>query len=475
MGVIRKRNWAGIPELLRVVFYPQNLANSRRTEMGERICSIPGNADIAGVRASVYIQACLAALNTAFMMNTVGYGEDDDQEEASQNVKTDTVTTNPPAVDRPQSPKEHPFPNFLRNRSLYIGVVKNLERSIFMVGFAVIISAIIEMRTSPSGLTPYHALIVLNISLINNWAGLLILMGRGGFRMSGRRGWKGMLVVTRASILDSFWCIVHSTLFCAFGLYFWGTQSAFLGYLSEQSDPCQPLIYYWVFGPVAYTNRALKVASLVFYSISVLPVAGLYFQVFVPSIILLTFIFVFAVLPVAGIIGMVLATIFYCIIQPFFNLLIRPIFRIPLMRRFLDLVAPTFVRVWDYLRTLSRTLSAFTTSLVLGPAYAPIVMFIAALAPISPIIYTIVSTESIVKLNRPNVLPGENVWTYGQTLALFTAAVACVLYGYEWWKTLKEERMWLERKGDAETGGSGSPAMQSHSERETQTENVVDT
>ncbi|KAF9256196.1 hypothetical protein L218DRAFT_237223 [Marasmius fiardii PR-910] len=440
--------------------------------MEGKICLIPGNPDIAGigVRAAVYIQACLAALNTAFMMTTVGYGEDDQQEEASQGVKPDTIAI----VARPQSPEQHPFPNFLRNRTLYIGVVKNLERSIFMVGFAVIISAIIELRTGDDGLTPYHALIVLNISLINNWAGLLILMGRGGFRMSGRRGWKGMLVITKASILDSFWCITHSTLFCAFGLYFWATQSAFLKYFREESDSCQPLTYYWVFGPIVYTNRALRTASLVFYSISVVPIIGLYFQAFIPSIILIAFIIVVAVLPVAGIIGVILATIFYCIVQPLFNLLIRPIFRIPPIKRLLDRVSPTFVRRWGHLKGLSRSFSSFTTSLALGPAYAPFAVFFAALAPISPVIYTIISTELVVKLNT--VSDEENRWTYGQTLALFSALVACVLYVYEWWQTLKEERrMWLERKADAEAGALVPLVALRYSEREIQTEDAVDT
>jgi hypothetical protein len=45
---------------------------------------------------------------------------------------------------------------------LYV-LAKNLECSIYTIGLAVIVSALIDVITFPVGLTPYRALIVLNI------------------------------------------------------------------------------------------------------------------------------------------------------------------------------------------------------------------------------------------------------------------------------------------------------------------------
>jgi hypothetical protein len=61
---------------------------------------------------------------------------------------------------------------------------RSLERSLFVTGWALVISALIAVCADRSdgkkGLTDYHALVVLNLSFINYWAGVDLLRRRTG-------------------------------------------------------------------------------------------------------------------------------------------------------------------------------------------------------------------------------------------------------------------------------------------------------
>ena len=85
----------------------------------------------------------------------------------------------PPIRNSPSEPDAgHPLPAFLKTQASYISLSKSLGRSLFMVGFAITLSSVIEFITSSVGLTPYHTFIVLNMSLINNWGGFCLLVPR---------------------------------------------------------------------------------------------------------------------------------------------------------------------------------------------------------------------------------------------------------------------------------------------------------
>ncbi|KAF9256468.1 hypothetical protein L218DRAFT_949968 [Marasmius fiardii PR-910] len=315
--------------------------------MAEKICLIPGDSDIAGigVRAAIYAQALLGAFSSTclnFVLQT--YTEE------GVNLHHHMALSNSSFATQLRFRKRNPLVTTAQYHSSHVGLARNLERSILLIGFATIISAIIQLGNT-NGLTPYHTLIVLNL-----------ISGREGFRL-------------------------HTMLFIGFGIYFWIIQSArlgpFLKYIKESAPSCQPVTYYWIFGPVDITNQALKTGSLVFY-------------------------FVFAVLGK-------------------------------------HLQLSTFLAV-SHTRMMS--LFNFTTRNLLSPHLGFITEF---LGHSSPIIYLIISTELTVKLNTPNISGSENEWSYGQTLALSTAAILILLTGREWWEILKEERgKSLERKNNAQ-------------------------
>ncbi|KAF9259313.1 hypothetical protein L218DRAFT_1003980 [Marasmius fiardii PR-910] len=378
--------------------------------MTNNICPIPGDADIAGigVRAAVYVQACLAACSTAcldiILLNYTQAGEE------FQRNRT-------PHIASP----EH-------DHSSYIRLAKSLERSIFTVGFLIIITAVIQLFNT-NGLTPYHTLIILNISLINNWAGVLLLSRRGGLTWFR----------TRTDILNTLPCVAHTTLLCGFALHFWFKQGAFLSY-TEESAPCQPLTYYWVFGPVDSTSQPLKKWSLMFYMVTMVPFVGFYLHYFLFGIIGLMI--VYAILMV-----IILPTLIICAKLPEISLKLLMGFalRIPKVNHS---VPPDHHLRQSWSSLGSSIIDNLIATMKLHSIHN-LVSIWTALA--TPIIYLIISTESIVKLNVPYVSVSENKWSYGQTLAISTMSVFVLLSGWEWWKIMKEaRRSWLVRKSQTE-------------------------
>ena len=125
-----------------------------------------------------------------------------------------------------------------------IAVVWQVERTLFLVGTIIIISAILEARSSRGGLTAYHALIVLNLSQINNWAGFLIIYSRYGFRESKMvlklkpklatvRGVKDLVrvAIERHGLLF----LMHTAFVSGFGIWFWSKPRS--PYFLRYADP----------------------------------------------------------------------------------------------------------------------------------------------------------------------------------------------------------------------------------------------
>jgi hypothetical protein len=448
-----------------------------------RPCLIPGNSDIAGVgvRASVYTQACLAVLNLAYLMHILTY--DSEKEEtgpsdavepqatplmasapassSASNIHILRASTPPshsssspplPTSDASELDADNPLPAFLETQASYISLSKSLERSLFMVGFAIILSSVIELKTSSVGLTPYHTLIVLNMSLINNWAGFCLLMLRGGFRTSGKKGWKEQLFVTKESLRSSFWCLLHSTAVCGLGIYFWARPGAFLKYVEDADGPCQPQTYYYVLTSIPISHPSLRIASLVFYGISIIPVWGLYFQALIPGFALLFAMFAALLALFAGmIVAIIFGAIWFALIKPVFGFLLRPIIDTSFVEDLVDKLYPTWEATRDGTKRLFTRTRQGLKSFIVGPTSALPLTSLAGIFFAIPIIYTIISTEQIIRINADFVdQASETEWTYGQTLALFSALVAVGMYGGEWGKTLREGMR--ERRARVERG-----------------------
>ncbi|GLB44267.1 hypothetical protein LshimejAT787_1601970 [Lyophyllum shimeji] len=410
------------------------------------VCQIPGNSDIAGigVRASVYIQACLAGLNLPYLLHTLVFTEEETiRAPAGKEGTKASPTAQATAGTRPEDglaisirpslstdsldSTEKALRNFRNENAEYLGVAKALERSLFMVGFAVILSAIVEAK-SRTGLSAYHALIVLNISQINNWAGFLLLLLRGEFRTTGI-GWIGRIFVTRRSLMSSLLCVAHAIMMSALGLYFWSNLGPFLGYAGDIQS-CHPLTYFRVFGPVNISNKALRISSLAFYAVSLVPVFGLYFLALIPGFALIVFTLVTLILLLVLVpVLVVLGAIYFLILKPVIVFMFRPVLRTSAVQN----VITSLEGPWSIIREQSRraflSLRFRTTGLLNGPSYSPLFTFTMAVFFSAPLVYAIISTELIIRVNRDNVEPGaESKWTYGQTLALFTALVAVILY-----------------------------------------------
>lgn len=394
-----------------------------------------------GVRGAVYTQAFLAAVHSAVVIkSTIGHDHDNEQEvslECSGDTSWFIAFPDPRFLAGYWLQNENAGTRrrFLQHycdvvrefhaRSSYFNVLKNVEWSLFMVGGTLIIYAIVQWTSN--GLTPYHALIVLNVSMINNWAGLLILFTRSAYSRPFR------------FFREAFWCMAHCMIFCAFGLYFWTRQDAFQGYVPEQSAPCRHITHYWVFGPVLSTNQTLKTASLAFYFISILPIIGLVFQACIPAIVPLLFIFTLrttkvGISRVPEIIGQILPT------THFVRGVIRPSER---LRVFLVSSFQSFLAA----RYPTSVLGRFDAGLTL-----------VHLSPIAAIVYTVVATELMIRLNAPNVY-GEGEWSYGQTFTSLTALVSAARYGNALRKALRKQgKMMLEANTSrpTETRGKGS-------------------
>ncbi|GLB39553.1 hypothetical protein LshimejAT787_0700630 [Lyophyllum shimeji] len=301
----------------------------------------------------------------------------------------------------------------------YMGMIKGLERVLFMVGFAVILSALIQAK-SADGLTAYHALVILNISQINNFTGLLLFISRISFRSS-----ESVSGYTRARdlFLASMPSVIHSSVMSALGLYFWLDDSPFLAYVSQITETgCQPLTYIWVFGAIEVSNAYLRVASLGFYTISAIPFLGHF---------LLAFLNVFMLAMLIGCFMAVL-NVFKILLMPFLwavdMLILKPLYPRLFSR-------PYVVRYRDWH-------SKLTTLLITVNNPYDLVLPLASCALLcAPFVYVIVSTELTIRLNSTNIESGgEDRWTYGQTLALFSAIVGIVLYAHELVKIMRESR-----------------------------------
>ncbi|KAF8062283.1 hypothetical protein FPV67DRAFT_1507868 [Lyophyllum atratum] len=393
-----------------------------------RICQIPGNSDIAGigVRASVYIQACLAGLNLIYMLHTRVYNDvprEDDIELAPATPGVadpgSTTTLDAPNIDVADAtiisrPTSQPlsitpasvatknldpdmedgkaFQAFVHANEEYINMIKGLERTLFMVGFAVILSAILEAK-SDNGLTPYHALIILNISQINNWAGFLLLIVRGGFRPSDREGWASHFLVTRDSLVSSIPCMIHALTMSGLGLYFWSDLTPFLGYSIDLKNPeqnCRPLTYFWLFGAIDVSNNALRISSLVFYAISAIPVIGLYFLGAIIVFAFLGLIIVLCVLiPVLCVAVFIFIILYQVFIYPIIAFIIRPLIRAHFIQKIFAPLSGPLTFIAQSQRSFRHSLHSRTTALLVGPSYSQLFSFPLGVLFSAPLIYAI--------------------------------------------------------------------------------------
>ncbi|KAG5635035.1 hypothetical protein H0H81_012631 [Sphagnurus paluster] len=430
------------------------------------LCIVPGNPDIAGigVRAATYVQACLASFNLLYICKRVlstinsdkspvepaadvekepspplGSAIDDhtkDCNEAKVNpddAATGSIPTLPQDAEA-MSTSSMEVNKVVEENSDFFAMERALERSILMIGFAIILSAILAARSS-TGLSAYHAVVVLNVSQINNWSGYLLLHLSQRLRASRITGpaLTRRFYLTKDTFKASIPCIMHSMVMAGFGLYFWSDVNRFLR--STVEEPCQPATYFWVFVPVHVSNRTLRIISLVYYSISIVPMLDLY---------LLTFIIWFNFILI-GSISLVLVTLLLLVFIPIFGGLYFALIH-PLLKFVIDPISIRKARsrkeeippILPSQRFRAKLMSIY--KYFDKHDWVPLIMVPVVVVVHAPLVYSIISTELTIHINKNHVTASENDWTYGQTLALFSALVAIYLYMDDFFHAIKKRK-----------------------------------
>ncbi|KAF8057469.1 hypothetical protein FPV67DRAFT_1724189 [Lyophyllum atratum] len=419
----------------------------------ETICQIPGNSDIAGVgvRASVYIQACLAGFNLFYMafmfrVETLASESPLPSIRISRRVKhTPRPQDVEMATQRMKSFNLKP-PRPYDELEDYIDMTKGLERVLFMLGFAVISSALIEAK-SEVGLSQYHALIILNVSQINHFAGFLTFCMRVFFGpRSGTR--------KRDYLLGSIPFISHSFMMSGLGIYFWTNLGSFLAYASAE-QPCQASTYFWVLGRSNVgNNEALRKTSLVFYSLNAIPFVG--HAVIFGAIGLITYKLLILLWMFINIPFMLVQAVWLLFRYPLVNFILKPLSRLLIVEHILGHFPRLISAVWD-LRTFCVGMLTRIKAFLLYPFYGVTSLILGVFISV-PLIYTIVSTELTIMINSGHVEPeAENKWTYGQTLALTSSLVGVVLYAHGLIKLMQKMRKTSKVKIGA--GQSAKPGV----------------
>ena len=305
----------------------------------------------------------------------------------------------------------------------YIDTASN---AILMTGCAILISAFIQAKTI--GLSAYHAMIVLNLSWMNNSyfsiSGIFAFSAdwtEGQRWLEAKRSGRVHRPQTRkGSRVAPYLGFAHLSLMASFGIWLWQDINTF-----GASSECTPYIFTVIFGHnVSVINKSLRTVSLALYWITAIPLVN----IIVGAIVAIVGSVVLLAGYLIGLVGIVIALV--VLLSPFY------LFRY-LLRRYLNR-HPTDSNTDndDAVKTTSkRKLSKWIRSppgdARLGLFYLPLVLFLD--------VFFAVNTELMIRRSRPLVQPGESQWTFGQSLAVIVTIIPllearkCV----KWWKKPK--------------------------------------
>ena len=311
----------------------------------------------------------------------------------------------------------------------YIDTASN---AILMTGCAILISAFIQAKTI--GLSTYHAMIVLNLSWMNNSyfsisgifafsAGWTEFQSQLEAKRSGKAVRRGQ--TRKGSRISSYLGVAHLSLMASFGIWLWQDINTF-----GDSSECTPYIFTVIFGHnVSAINKSLRTASLALYWITAIPIVNIIVGVIVAivgSVVLLVgYSF--------GLVVIVISLVF--LLSPFY--ILRYLLSLYLNRHSADSntnnddAAKANAVKASAKRKLSRWIRSPPNDARLGLFYLPLVLFLD--------IFFAVNTELMIRRSRPLVQPGESQWTFGQTLAVIVTIIPllearkCI----KWWRRSK--------------------------------------
>ncbi|KAJ4490100.1 hypothetical protein J3R30DRAFT_31139 [Lentinula aciculospora] len=493
-------------------------------------CIITENPDIAGigVRLSIYLPAILVTLNSGFVTGKVfvdlftgelfkylpppllkpslddqnfASGSDielDNLEAATHPVRSSSTARSAPSstysipswnTDNKERRMFRGYLNYLSDHPHYFESAKSLERSLFLIGSAIIVSALLDATfvTAPGvGLPPYHALLVLNLSLLNHLAGSSFFLFRMGSIMAtvelrdtdeddgNEPGIMSKTIWLAVGFFDVFGpSMLQTIVIIAFGIWFWVSTTfyySFSGYsmtvntlLSSTSynstiaaspagpstpSQCVSNTLYWAFhGIPIESNLSIQIISFIFYiGTALVPFLG----PATPIVTIIPTVIMFRSVPL--LLGLLFSGVIY-------------LFGIVLPRITTRLVYFILPKLYHLSITLSYphpTQSFFPTRLSPSAISTKLIFSAMMLTNLCTVVFLIISTEKIIFINSASqsgtvVIDGAQ-WTYGQTLALLSAIIGVFMYIAEVVGHWREA--WHERRKRLQENNNDSAAVE---------------
>ncbi|KZO96199.1 hypothetical protein CALVIDRAFT_537393 [Calocera viscosa TUFC12733] len=345
-------------------------------------CTIAANPGITGVgvRVSIYVQALLALLSAAVALYKYGmthaqvsnFGVVGEHEAVAEyNRQSELWKQNPEAA------LQHLRDLYESEKRDEREEVRQTWLPVQVMGAALLVSAIIQVKLY--GMDLYHALIVINLSWINNMTALglaltdMFLANPVDFFF----GWKTELWQFVPYIM----CSLHLTATGAFGLWVFSNIDDFGG-----NPGCNSDIHYWVFGhQVSATAPGFRKAGLIISGLAICPMVNLQLELLFEIIV--GFVFLWPGVLLHIIVVLILAVV----------LMIVTKLCIPIDRR------GGLIKFLENLPIHSPARRVYSTAM----PYAFMIMLF------------IIATEELIVINRGLVQEGEDDWTFGQTLAMF--------------------------------------------------------
>ncbi|KZO96200.1 hypothetical protein CALVIDRAFT_527629 [Calocera viscosa TUFC12733] len=392
-------------------------------------CTIAANPDIAGigVRVSIYLQALLALFPAAVALYKYGM--------THAQVSNFGVIGEPEAIAeynrQSELWKQNPEAAIQHLRDLYDAEMKEEREEVRqtwlpvqVMGAALLVSAIIQVKLY--GMDLYHALIVINLSWINNMTALglaltdMFLANPVDFFF----GWKKH----PKQLIPYVMCSLHLTATGAFGLWVFSNIDDFGG-----NPGCNSDIHYWVFGhQVSATAPGFRKAGLIISGLAICPMVNLQLELLFDVIV--GFVFLWP--------GVLLHIIVVLILAVILTLVTK--LCIPMNRR------GGLINFFENLPIHSPARRVYSNAM----PYAFMIMLF------------IIATEELIVINRGLVQEGEDDWTFGQTLAMFVL-LPVVLDVYSklrkaWKLQIGEKKAEEAAEGEAEEeqGGKQGPAAE---------------
>jgi hypothetical protein len=276
--------------------------------------------------------------------------------------------------------------------------LNTIYANILLTACALLISTFVQAATF--GLTVYHAVIVLNLSWINN-AGAIAWSYIDFFTEDseehGHWLWERLPLPFSKGLPSTLAC-AHLSAMAGLGIWVWVRMTAF-----DDQSLCTPEIMTSIFGHgIPVRSRPLSITSIVIYSITALP--GI-------NLMILVVLFILALMLVLSLLE---ATV----------LLIR------------------VRRGWDP--------SPFARKLAFvgGPSLGAFLVLL-----------FVVDTELMIRKNRGLVTEAESLWSFGQTLAMLMIMLPLVevtKQGFNWYRGTYEEGEELSTSREKQMAERGS-------------------